>query len=119
MGSRFRHGYRFALLTLQFLPAYLILGFPGWVSALPFVLLFKDAKGWRCWTILTIGTILGPLVIFTWCMLTPVGFSWRTDGSGIVMSLCIGFLTIAFYVALLRRFDRKPLRTASKQIHTA
>jgi hypothetical protein len=104
------YGLRHALPTLQMLPVYLLFAFPGWVLALPFVLLFKDADGWRAWTILAIGTAIGPAFLLTWSLLASGGrTTWRSDGSAVMTSLWIGSLTTVFYVALLRRFRNRSL----------
>ena len=104
------YGPRHALPNLQMLPVYLLFAFPGWVLALPFVLLFKDADGWRAWTILAIGTAIGPAFLLTWSLLASGGrTTWRSDGMAVMMSLWIGFLTTVFYVALLRRFRNRSL----------
>ena len=104
------YGPRHALPNLQMLPVYLLFAFPGWVLALPFVLLFKDADGWRAWTILAIGTAIVPAFLLTWSLLASGGrTTWRSDGMAVMMSLWIGFLTTVFYVALLRRFRNRLL----------
>ena len=125
-----RYGPRFALSMWTMLPLFLLFAVPGWVLALPFVLLFRNADGYRAWLILLIGTAIGPASIVTAeiagrlrmlvasrhaAELQPVAssafsaglFNWQRDGYGIVMSLVIAFFTAAFYAALLRHFSRE------------
>ena len=104
------YGLRYAIPTLQILPAYLLVALPGLVLALPFVLLIKDAEGPRAWIILAIGTCIGPGVLGTWSLLAAHGhLSWQGDGPGLLMSLEIGTPTTIIYVMLLRRFGEQRL----------
>ena len=110
----FRSGPRHALPTVEMLPVYLLFAFPGWVLALPIVLFFKDADGWRAWATLAIGTAIGPCFLLTWTLVASGGrITWQAEGAGMFMSLFIGFLTAALYVLALKRFKRKPLATSS------
>jgi hypothetical protein len=102
-----RYGPRYALSTLEMLPVYLMFAFPGWILALPFVLLFKDANGRRLWWILAIGTAIGPAFMLSWCLHASGGrLNWQANGSAVVMSIWIGFFTTVFYALLLRRFTK-------------
>ena len=79
--------------------------------AVPFVILFKSADGWRAWATLAIGTAIGPIFLLTPNLVATGGqISWQAGGAGVVMSLVIGFLTTVFYVLLLRRFKRSGAR---------
>ena len=110
--SAIRHGPRYVLPILQMLPVYLLFAFPGWVLAQPFVLLFKDANGWRAWATLAIGTAIGPTFLLVWSFVSSHGqTNWKSDGSAVLMSLRIGFLTSAFYIALLRYFNNRRERS--------
>ena len=103
-----RYGMRYAMPTLQMLPVYLLFALPGWILALPFVLLFKDAKGFRFWWILGIGTAIGPAFILTWTLLASRGqLNWNANGSAVIMSVWIGLFTSLFYALLLRRSTEK------------
>jgi hypothetical protein len=118
IGPTLRFGIRYALPTLQMLPVFLLFAFPGWLLALPFVLLIRDAEGFRAWLILVLGSAIGPAVLLTWTLLathgTPV--DWNANGSAVLMAFVIGLLTTLFYIALLKRFHgsrRKPIDTAA------
>ena len=103
-----RLGPRYALPALEILPVYLMFAIPGWVLALPFVVLFKDADGWRAWAILTIGPAIGPAFVLTWILMSARGhIKWQGDGSAFFLSAIISFLTSGFYVLLLRLAGRK------------
>ena len=102
-----RYGPRHALPSVQMMPVYLLFALPGWIIALPFVIYFKNADGWRTWAILGIGTAIGPCFMFGWPLLASGRINWQGDGPGGAMALFIGFLTTLFYVLLLRRFTRK------------
>ena len=102
-----RYGPKSALPTIQILPVYLVVAVAGWLLAIPFVILFKDADRWRAWTTLAIGTAIGPIFLLTPSLIATGGrISWRAESGGVAMSLFIGFLTSLFYVLLLRRFKR-------------
>ncbi len=104
-----RYGPRTIWPVLQVLPAYLLFALPGWLLAMPFVLLFKDAEGRRMWLTLLIGTAIGPAFIGGWSLLATHGHSkLEADGAALLMSLTIGFLTTATYVFLLRHLGRRP-----------
>jgi hypothetical protein len=101
-----RYGLKHALPAVQLLPVYLLFTIPGWVLALPFVILFKNADGWRIWAILVIGTAIGPCLFLGWPLLAYGRINWQGDGGAVFMASFIGFLTSVFYVLLLRRFTR-------------
>jgi hypothetical protein len=102
-----RNGPSFAQGEIEILPAYFAVAVAGWLLAIPFVILFKDADGWRSWAILAIGTAIGPIFLLTPSLVATGGrISWQAEGTGVAMSLLIGFLTTVFYVLLLRRFKR-------------
>ena len=102
-----RNGPSYARGEIEILPAYLVVAVAGWLLAIPFVILFKDADSWRAWATLAIGTAIGPIFLLTPNLVaTGSQISWQAVGAGVVMSLFIGFLTTVFYVLLLRRFKR-------------
>jgi hypothetical protein len=102
-----RDGPRYARDAIEILPAYLVVALAGWLLAIPFVILFKDANGWRAWATLAIGTAIGPIFLLTPGLVASGGrISWQAEGAGVAMSLFIGFVTTVFYVLVLRRFKR-------------
>lgn len=99
-----RYGARYALPAVQIMPVYLLFALPGLVLALPFVLFFKNAKGYRAWIMLAVGSIIGPAFLGIWAVLASHGhFSWQANGAALFMSVWIGLPTTVFYVVLLRR----------------
>jgi hypothetical protein len=90
----------------EFLPAYLLFALPGWMIALPFVVLLKDAEGWRGWATLLIGTTIGPAFMLAWSLLETGGqFTWHWDSFS--MPLVIALLTTVCYVASLKMAHRR------------
>ena len=102
-----RYGLRYVSPTFEILPVYLFFTLPGWVLALPFIIVFKNANGWRTWAMLAIGTAIGPCFLLGWTLLEDHRINWRGNNVSLAMSLFIGSLTTVFYVLLLRRFTRK------------
>lgn len=100
-----------------------VLALPAWFLYLPFVLALKDAEEGRIWTILTIGTLIGPayLAVFGVIMQLRGGNVhriWQGDGGidlGIVQSLpfalAVGFLTTGLYVIGLKVIHRRATRS--------
>lgn len=110
--SAIRYGLQHTLHNIEAWPVFLLFAFPGWVLALPFVILFENADGWRTWAILAIGTAIGPCFILTWTLIASGGrIAWQGNSFAIGMSLLVGFLITALYVLLLRSFKSKPLAT--------
>ena len=88
---------------VEMLPVYLLFALPGWFIALPFVVLLKDAQGWRGWFILLVGTCIGPGFMLTWILISSSGrLTWQGSGYALVMSLIISFPTTMFYCFALR-----------------
>ena len=103
-----RYGPRYVLPALQMLPVYLLFAFPGWLLALPYVLLFEDANGRRFWWILAIGIAIGPTFMLACSLLASGGrLNWQANGSAVEMSIWIGSVTTIFYAMLLRRFTKE------------
>jgi hypothetical protein len=114
ISTAIHYGPRYVLPALQMLPVYILFAFPGWILALPFVLLFKDANGRNLWWILAIGTAIGPAFMSGWSLLASGGrWNWQANGSAVAMSIWIGFLTTISYVVLLRRFTRRGIPSPS------
>ena len=110
MATSVRYGWSHVQPVLEILPVYLLFALPGWILALPFVLLFKDASGWRVWAILGIGSAIGPLFMLAVSLLSRHGhLDWEADGFGVGAAACIGTVTTVLYVVLLRRFAPRPM----------
>jgi hypothetical protein len=96
---------------------------PVWCLCLPVVMMVKEAAGWSVWTILLIGTLMGPLLIGLWFLVLQVGGAnqqaiWQGDplmgwaGSGIagmIFALIVGLLTSCFYVVVFRALHRRSM----------
>ena len=99
---------------LEIMPAFFLFALPGWLIALPFVIVFKDAEGWRGWATLLIGSAIGPGVELALQLIeSPHRISqgvpfWQ---SGFAFSLCassiISLLTTIGYIATLKCAHRR------------
>ena len=78
---------------------------PGWLVALPFVLLVRNIEGKRLWIWLVVGTTIGPLVFGIIDLI-----SWNLDPNGgldfgvsfILWSILVSFLTTGTYLYFLK-----------------
>src|SRR6516162_9093554 len=86
-------GSKYALPGVQMLPLYLFFTLPGWFLALPFVVYFKKADGWRTWAILAIGTAIGPCFMAGLTLIPTGRINLQGIGPAVLMALFIGFLT--------------------------
>ena len=111
------HALHFSQLEdmFQMLVLYLLFALPGWLIALPFVVLLEDAQGWRGWFILLVGTCIGPGFMWVWIwMASPVHhFEWQRNSFPLVLSLMISLLTTVSYFLALRFAHRRSI--SSKQ----
>jgi hypothetical protein len=99
-----RYGPRHTLPAVQLMPVYFFFTILGWILALPFVIFFKNANGWRSWAILVIGAAIGPCLFLGWPLLAYGRINLQGGGGAALMASFIGFLATVFYVLLLRRF---------------
>ena len=98
------YGLRYVLPLLEVLPIYTVFSLPGWLLALPFVLIFKDADGFRGWATVVIGTAIGPTFILAWVLYASRGdINWNADRSALMMASVIALLTSSFYVFFLKK----------------
>lgn len=97
--------------SAEIFPVYFLFALPGWLIALPFVVLLKDAEGWRGWFILLVGICIGPGFIWIWIwMASPVHYvAWQRDGFPLVLSLIISFLTTLSYFLALKFAHRRSI----------
>jgi hypothetical protein len=100
----------------------MMLAFPVWCLYLPFVIALKDAEGWRMWTIMLSGTLIGPASLALWFLILVLRGGdpltiWRGDplggsyGAVMIFALFVGFLTTSFYVTTLKLLHREPTTT--------
>jgi hypothetical protein len=94
-------------LYLQIAPIYVVVALPGWMIAVPFIVMFKDAEGRRALLILVIGTLIGPAFIGGWYGLHGYHFSSEGDRFALAAATVISFLTTVAYVLSLRAMDRR------------
>ena len=75
------------------------LGIFGWLLGVPFVLLVRNAKGWRFWIYLALGSGIGPGII----LIMSLRSVEPADYSAVPISAAISSLTTLIYLLLLRR----------------
>jgi hypothetical protein len=97
---------------------------PIWCLCLPVVMMVKDA-GRRVWTILLIGSLIGPLLIGLWFLVLQIGganqqaiwqgdplMGWAGGGiAGMIFALIVGLLTSSFYLVAFRALHRRSVAT--------
>jgi len=87
---------------------------PGWLLALPLVLLFNRADGWRFWVLGMYGTLLGPGIIFAWAVACKVTehstIKDFVDMGGIAFAIAI--LSTAFYLSIFKSSSRDSIEQA-------
>lgn len=80
---------------------------PGWLLALPLILIFRRVDGWRLWILGTLVTLLGPVIAGFWS-----GGLIRFDFSMAEWGLGVSFLSIAMYLTAFRRLSRSSIEQA-------
>ena len=100
--------------SAEIFPVYFLFALPGWLVALPFVILIKNAEGWRAWAILITGVSIGPGLILLPGLIGAHGrFTWPGDSFALAASLCVSFFTTISYILALRFAHRRSV--ASRQ----
>jgi hypothetical protein len=109
-----------ALLTaiLFFDPYVITLSLPGWVLAVPIVLLVRNIRGWRFWMYCAVGTFFGPFLILAVASYSAfrgpslAGFPGNSM-STVYMAAAVSGLSSLIYLLLLRRGQTKAAYRAS------
>lgn len=112
-----------ALVTtiLFFDPWVITLSLPGWVLAIPMVLLVRNIAGWRFWMYWAIGICFGP------AMILAVGFYSAARGmsfagfpgnyaSTVYLAGAVSGLSSLIYLLLLRRAQARAALRASAAV---
>jgi hypothetical protein len=95
-----------------------LLSLPGWLLAIPAVLLVTNLQGWRFWMYLVLGSFIGPVLILAIAIYSSIqgpsfaGFS-RDAVSTAFLAAAISCLTTLFYLLLLRRAQGVVVETVS------
>jgi hypothetical protein len=74
---------------------------PGWVLALPAILLFTDLRAWRFWALLALGAGIGPFTLYLEFMY--VHYSSAGDKLYLSLAAAVSSLSTLIYLFLLRR----------------
>jgi hypothetical protein len=97
----------------------IMVAIPVWCLYLPFVIALKDAEGWRIWTILLSGILIGPTSLALWGLTLQLRGRdphniWQGDpliGLGgiaaMIFAAIVGFLTTSLYLIVLRVLRRR------------
>lgn len=102
----------------------LMCALPIWCLCLPVVAMVKQPRGWRMWTFLLIGSLIGPILVGLWFLVLQVGGAtpqamWQGDpiigwvGSsiaGMIFALIIGVLTSGLYLIGFTILYRRSMR---------
>jgi hypothetical protein len=94
-----------------------VFSIPGWLLAIPFVLLVRNIRGWRFWMYLTLGACFGPALILgveLYSAVRGMSFEGFPDHSTSVvyMAGAVSTLTTLLYLLLLRRAQNRTLTNA-------
>ncbi len=100
---------------LFFDPWVIVVSLPGWVLAIPIVLLVKNIRGWRFWMYWAIGVCIGPALILGVALYSGPGLAAIPGGatSLIYLAAAISGLTTLLYLLLLRRGQARAAAHAS------
>ncbi len=96
----------------------IVIGFslPGWLIAIPVVLLVRDYSSWRGWVWAAGGVCIGPGVIFGFALcafITDRPSPGFLSGTKLLFLLVAAVSTLSTAVYLLLVLKRKPLRQAT------
>ena len=106
------HGHLSAMAVwtaiLFFDPWVIALSMPGWLLALPLVLLVRDVRAWRFWMYWIVGICFGPAIVLIVNWIANVrGFSLAGIPGGltaaIYLAAAISGLSSLIYLVILRR----------------
>jgi hypothetical protein len=106
----------------------LMCALPIWCLCLPLVMAIKDAEGWKIWTILLSGSLIGPLLVGLWFLLLQIGGAnpqmlwrrgpltgWAASGiAGMSFAFVVGFLTSSFYLMAFKILHRRSMAAYRK-----
>ena len=106
---------------------------PIWCLCLPVVAGVKQAQGWRMWSILAVGSLLGPFAVGLWFLILQIGGAspqpmWQGDplmgwvGSaitGMIFALIIGVLTSSFYLIGFKILHGRSVRQSAAALRSA
>lgn len=81
---------------------------PGWLLALPLILIFRRVDGWRFWILGTLVTLLGPVI----AGFGSSGSIRNFDFSIAEWGLGVSFLSITMYLTAFRYLSRDSIEQA-------
>lgn len=110
----------------------LMCALPIWCLCLPVVMAVKDAEGWKIWTIVLSGSLIGPLLVGLWFLLLQIGGAnpqilwqggpltgWAASGAaGMFFAFIVGLLTSSFYLVALKFLHRRSMAAYRKSATT-
>lgn len=115
-------------LILPIFRVTMMCALPIWCLCLPIVVAVKDAEGWKSWTILVSGSLLGPLLVGLWFLVLEMGGAnpqmfwqsgrpagWAENSiAGMIFAFVVGLCTSSFYLAVFKRLQRRSVSAPVK-----
>lgn len=88
---------------------------PGWLIALPVVLMVRNTRGWRFFAYWAVGSCIGPALIYVVALLAFHGFAGFRSAAPeandfLYLSAAISCLATILYLLLLRRSEAHAAR---------
>ena len=86
----------------------LLFSLPGWILAIPIVLIVTNYREWRFWVYLAVGSVIGPLLMFGIAFYAffsdphSSGFSWEANPL-LILGTSVSCVTTLIYLLLMRR----------------
>ena len=108
-----------AVGLLAFVCYTFLFSLPGWLLALPIVLVATDIQGWRFWMYFAIGSCIGPVMILgvsLYYFLTSTSFAGFAQDSFMCVYLAssISIMTALIYLLLLQRAQQRSSQKKTK-----
>ena len=91
---------------------------PGWLIAVPVVLIANDIQGWRFWLLWVVGSCIGPLLLLVFAMLAFQGSAGVSTSVPDIMDFvylgaAVSCLSTTVYLLLLRWSQRAMAKNRS------
>jgi hypothetical protein len=93
--------------VIQTMQVVLLFSIPGWLIALPLVLLVRDFRGWRAWAWFVAGASIGPLISLglawrDWQVRRDADHFWFRQEGTFLLSTPVSIMAAFMYVLLVR-----------------
>jgi hypothetical protein len=119
-------------LILPIFRVTMMCALPIWCLCLPLVIAVRDADGWKIWTILLSGSLIGPLLVGLWFLLLQMGGAnpqmlWQgtpltgwagSSIAGMFFAFIVGLLTSSLYLVALKVLHRRSTAACRRPAQT-